>query len=110
MKASIAYYTGYNAITIGHADTITSLKNDASVNEQGKRACVFYEYAGDRADISLWSKLKIFIGKRLKPSAKTGDNKKNKKPVENLGAVYDYYYTYISELNEGQQFTFFKKD
>ncbi len=41
-----------------------------------KRACIFYEYAGDRTEISLWSEIKIFLGKRLNTVISTNANDK----------------------------------
>ena len=105
MKAGIAYYTGYNAITVGHADTVTSLKNDKLVNEQGERACTFYAYAGDRAEISRWSKIKIFIGKRVKRTRHSASGEKNA-DLADINSIYTYYYNYISELNAGDLFGF----
>jgi glycosyltransferase involved in cell wall biosynthesis len=106
LKAGIAYYTGYNAITVGHAETVTSLKNEKLVNEQGERACKFYEYAGDRAGISRWSKIKIFIGKRVKPGGNTAIDQQNFGAAD-MNSIYSYYYKYISEINAGDFFEFF---
>jgi len=109
LKANIAYYTGYNALSVGHPQTVSSLKNKKLTEEQGKRGCVFYEYEGDGAEIRPWSKIKIYAGKRLKPLTAKGI-KTADQPVEDIGAVYDYLYRYISELNNSQDFTFIKKN
>lgn len=105
LKANIAYYTGYNALSVGHPQTVTSLKNEKFINEQGKRACLFYQYAGDSAEISLWSKVKIFIGKQIR-SKKNSANIKDK-PVEDISLIYNYYYSQLSELNNGKNLIFF---
>jgi len=99
LKANITYYTGYNALSVAHPQTVSSLKNNKITDEQGKRGNIFYEYAGDQADINLWSKIKIFIGKKFYP-AKLANDEKNKAPVEDINAVYNYLYQYIRELND----------
>ncbi|HTD40652.1 MAG TPA: glycosyltransferase [Mucilaginibacter sp.] len=104
LKANIAYYTGYNALSIAHQETISSLKNDKLTDEQGKRGCVFYEYEGDSAEISLWSKIKIQAGKRLKPVKSNISAKDN--PLEEISSIYNYYYDFISELNQTAGFSF----
>jgi hypothetical protein len=108
LKANIAYYTGYNALSVAHSQTVSSLKNKKLIEEQGKRGCVFYEYAGDSAEISLWSKIKIQAGKRLKP-VKATDSVTMDKPVDDIDAVYSYYYDYLMELNNSQVFEILQK-
>lgn len=97
LKANIAYYTGYNALSVSHPQTVTFLKSNELADEQGKRACVFYEYAGDRAEISLWSKTKIFIGKLIY-RAKAAE-KIQAEPDQDIASIYDYYYRYLLEIN-----------
>jgi glycosyltransferase involved in cell wall biosynthesis len=106
LKASIAYYTGYNALSVAHTQTVSSLKNNKLVNEQSKRACVFYEYAGDRAEISLWSEIKILGGKLLH-RIKTVD-KAEERQFDDIHVIYNYYYRYLSDLNNGQNFNILK--
>ena len=66
LKAKIVYYTGYNAMSVAHPQTVSSLKDAKLVEEQGKRGSIFYEYKGDKADIGYWSKLKIMGGTLVK--------------------------------------------
>ncbi|MBB3057092.1 glycosyltransferase [Mucilaginibacter gotjawali] len=106
LRARISYYTGYNALSVGHVNTVTSLKNNRLVNEQGERACAFYEYAGDRAGISAWSKIKIFIGKRLKRAANANAQIPSV-DAAGMNSIYSYYYHYISEINDHNVFEFF---
>jgi len=108
LKSNIAYYTGYNALSVNHPDTVSSQKNSRLIQEQGKRGNIFYEYAGDGAEISLWSKIKIFAGKRLKPAKPTIAPAKDV-PAEEISVIYDYYYNYISELNNSQMFIILPK-
>jgi len=98
LKANIAYYSGYNALSVAHLQTVSSLKNTKITEEQGKRGCVFYEYEGDRAEISVWSEIKIYLGKLRHKIKKVGVEPKEE-PIEDIQAVYNYYYDYLSELN-----------
>lgn len=109
LKANIAYYTGYNALSVSHPQTVTSLKNDKLIAVQGKRGCMFYEYEGDNAGINLWSKIKIRAGKWLKPGNKTNLSD-NDQPVGDISSIYNYYYNYIKDLNDSQQFTVLQKN
>lgn len=108
LKANIAYYTGYNALSVAHPQSITSLKDTDKITKQGKRGEVFYEYAGDDTDISLWSKIKIFIGTRLS-SLKPNVTAKAAVTAEDVAMIYDHYYNHINQLNDSLQSTFIHK-
>jgi glycosyltransferase involved in cell wall biosynthesis len=108
LKANIAYYSGYNALSVAHPQTVSSLKNSKLIQEQGKRGCVFYEYAGDSAEISLWSKIKIGAGKRLKPVTEINVSTQVSTDEE-INAIYNYYYNYISEINNAEEFIILQK-
>ncbi len=99
LKANIAYYTGYNALSVAHPQTVSALKNNKLVDEQSKRACILYEYAGDRSEISVWSEIKIFAGKRLNTVISTNANANNE-AVGDINSIYNYYYKCISEMND----------
>jgi glycosyltransferase involved in cell wall biosynthesis len=107
LKANIAYYTGYNALSVAHPQSISSLKNEPLIVEQGKRGGLFYEYKGDRAEINAWSKVKIAAGKALKPVKRASE--KQTKVQEDIDFIYKYYYDHISEINESEEFTFLFK-
>jgi len=106
LKAEIAYYTGYNSLSVGHPETVTSLKNNELIKTQGQRGAAFYEYEGDGSDITLWSKIKIVIGKALYRIKTVSDA--SQPPVNDIDAVYGYYNDYILKLNCSQQFNFFR--
>ncbi len=108
LKANIAYYTGYNALSVAHPHSITSLKDNEKIAEQGKRGEAFYEYAGDSSDISLWSKAKIFLGSQLS-SLKPGEPAKPTVSAEDVVLIYDHYYDHINELNASVQGVFIEK-
>jgi len=104
LKANIAYYTGYNALNVAHLQSVTSLKNKKVINNQGRRACALYEYPGDSAEITLWSKTKIFVGKRLKRLKKATQVTKNTTD-EDIHLMYNHYYNFLNEVNNEQNFT-----
>lgn len=104
LKANIVYYTGYNALTVSHDQTVTSLKNEQLIINQGKKTGAYYEYAGDTAEISYWSKIKIAIGKLIyKKSQEKSDPDFNPKDI---GAIYDQYYRALADINAPDTFTF----
>jgi glycosyltransferase involved in cell wall biosynthesis len=105
LKANICYYTGYNALSVSHSQTVSSLKNDEVIADQGKKAAVFYGYEGDDAEISLWSKIKIFIGKRIYSNKADSDNSYNINQIE-IPAIYSALYSYIAEINNKEEGVF----
>jgi glycosyltransferase involved in cell wall biosynthesis len=109
LKANIAYYTGYNALSISHPGTITSLRNTKLITDQGNKGKVFYDYPGDNAEISIWSKIKISIGKLIY-SIKRHPNKGEHKVIDDMSKIYDHYYKSISEINKAGTFTFLKSN
>lgn len=108
-KANIAYYTGYNALSVAHPQTVSSSRNAKLIEEQGKRGGIFYEYEGDAADISAWSKIKIAAGALLKPARRSVETHAGASTAD-ITAVYDFYYNYLSELNNSEGFSFLLKD
>jgi len=108
LQANITYYTGYNALTVAHGETVTSLKDEKKIAKQGKRAEVFYEYAGDHASISYWSKLKIAVGKMLYKS-RAGESPLLLKEEE-IAVIYNHYDKYLTEINETGSFIFLDKN
>ncbi|HWZ16320.1 MAG TPA: glycosyltransferase [Mucilaginibacter sp.] len=108
LQACIVYYTGYNALSVAHAQSVSSLKNTAMITEQGKKGAGFYEYKGDRHEISLWSKIKIQAGKWLKSKKESGVIVKDE-PAEEMGFIYNYLYDHIAEVNNAQEFTFLEQ-
>jgi hypothetical protein len=108
LQARIVYYTGYNALSVTHAQSVSSLKNPGLITEQGKKGAIFYEYKGDRHEISVWSKMKIQIGKWLKSKNESGVIVKGE-PSEEMGFIYDHLYDHITEINTAQAFTFLEQ-
>ncbi len=105
LKANIAYYTGYNALSVYHNESITALKNEKKITDQGNRANVFYQYAGDTAGISNWSKLKIAIGKIVYAKRSKNDSSEQEKDIH---FIYEYFYKQLELINKNQEFKFIK--
>jgi glycosyltransferase involved in cell wall biosynthesis len=110
LQANIAYYTGYNALSVAHAQTVSSQKNKKLIEEQGERGCIFYEYAGDAAEISNWSKLKIGIGKLVYKSPGKNAAPTVDAAAEDIEATYHFYYGHLEKLNASQDFRFIEKN
>jgi len=107
LKANITYYTGYNALSVGHPQSVSALRDVAFIDKQAKRAETFYEYKGDKAEIKNWSKLKIFVGKTINydKSRPATDDSDESEPVD-LNIMYDHFYDYLSKINDSENFTF----
>ena len=109
LKANIAYYTGYNSMAVSTPGNVTSSANAAKLKIEGLIGKAKYGYAGDRSDISMYSELKIAIGKAI-------NYKGTKQPIQNnapqipafneLQAIYDSLYRLIEEYNKANNFSF----
>jgi len=107
LKANIAYYTGYNALSVGHPQSVSALRDVAFIEKQSKRAEIFYEYKGDKAEIKNWSKLKIFVGKTINyDKSRSGADPNNEDAQVELNVMYDHFYDYLSRVNDSENFTF----
>ncbi|RFZ82234.1 glycosyltransferase [Mucilaginibacter terrenus] len=105
LKASIIYYTGYNALSVAHEQSVTSHKNQQLVQDQGKLGMLMYNYAGDGAEISNWSKLKIFAGKKLYGKTQISSQQVALN-TDTLKEIYNSYYLYIDDCNMQDSFEF----
>jgi glycosyltransferase involved in cell wall biosynthesis len=65
LRASIAYCNSCMSLTVGTPGNVTSTSSKSILLREEEIGKVKYEYPGDRAEISNYSKLKIFIGKNL---------------------------------------------
>jgi glycosyltransferase involved in cell wall biosynthesis len=107
LRAKIAYYTGFNAMSIFHPNNVSSAVTRATLNLEGTRANAMYEYAGDNSDVSIFSKLKILIGKNLQelgiwqknPQIKNENNFSS----DSLEVIYDFCDRYINQANSDRQ-------
>lgn len=96
LKAKIVYFTGYNALSVGHVESVSANKNAKLVHQQGERARLMYNYKGDAAGITLWSKFKIKIGKALYAKNNTPADTTFKNDITE---AYSYFYLKINEIN-----------
>lgn len=95
LKANIVYFTGYTALTVGHPQTVTSSIKKEEIDDQSKRARIFYEYEGDESNINYWSKIKISVGKFIYAMRQTAPT--SAKEID-LQAIYDQYYNHLNSL------------
>ncbi len=106
LKANIVYYTGYNALSVFHPQTVSAQKDVKLLAEEGKRAGALYSYKGDRAEISFWSKAKIGAGKILFAKKSSAHISSGSYSEESLGMIFGDYYKRISELNNSESSEF----
>lgn len=104
LQAKIAYYTGYNSLTVHTPGNVTSLSTQEIFKNEARIAKVKYHYPGDEREISMWSKVKIFIGERLN-KIKTEKNLTTLDKKE-LATVYNKLYTVLEQKNCGGNFKF----
>ncbi|MES2377395.1 MAG: glycosyltransferase [Bacteroidota bacterium] len=110
LKTNIVYFTGYNSLTVAHAQTVTSSTNKKSLTNEGDKGAILYNYLGDNSETSNWSKVKIFIGKLVYERNKLVPPIINNPDEKSIGVIYDYYYTYINALNQSGSFVFLGQD
>ncbi len=106
LQAKIVYYTGYNALSVQHDQTVTALKDRKLIEAQANRAHVFYQYEGDMADVSLWSKFKIRAGKYLKRARPLPPVDKDQGLGIEMEVVYNRFYDYLNDKNQSGVFSF----
>lgn len=107
LKANIVYYTGYNALSVAHPGTATSKKNEKLIKLQGKKGGALYKYEGDRATMSLWSKIKIRGGKLLKRRKSQG---RLESAFPGMEDVYKFYYDNLAGINRHNEFQFIRSN
>lgn len=106
LRANIAYYTGYNALSVGTPGNVTSKTGEERLRREGKIGMEKYEYAGDRADISLYSELKIAVGKILfhkKYDPYADINQLKAIGNEELRQIYNSLYDHLEAYNQSHQ-------
>jgi glycosyltransferase involved in cell wall biosynthesis len=104
LQAGILYYTGFNALSIYSPVTVTHHTGNKRKKNEGERLSPMYEYAGDAAQIPLWSKIKVQIG-RWRDNL-TGNQKKLINRIQsqanevNLTEFYSTAYSLLRKENE----------
>ncbi|MCX2492580.1 glycosyltransferase [Pedobacter sp. PF22-3] len=105
LRANIVYYTGYNALSVFQEQSVSGLMKKDQITAQSKRAMAFYEYAGDDAEITLWSKIKIAVGKRIFSQAPSTASHER---IDNISQIYEQLYKEIDLINKAVKFEFIK--
>jgi glycosyltransferase involved in cell wall biosynthesis len=109
LKANIAYYTGYNSLSVSTPGNVSSQTNAARLKQEGLIGKTKYGYEGDRADISLFSEFKIAVGKAINYKAANNqaanDIPQLPAPGE-LIAIYHKLYEAVEDYNRRDDFIF----
>lgn len=107
LKANIAYYTGYNSLSVSTPGNVSSQTNAATLKQEGQIGKLKYGYEGDRADISLFSEFKIAVGKAINYKALNNLSDTPQLPAEDeLGAIYNKLYEEVEAYNRSDDFIF----
>ncbi|MEO6978896.1 MAG: glycosyltransferase [Mucilaginibacter sp.] len=109
LKANIAYYTGYNALSVGTPGNVSSQTNAARLKQEGLIGKTKYGYEGDRADISLFSEFKIAVGKAInyKAANNQATHEMPQLPApDELTAIYHKLYVAVEDYNRKDDFIF----
>ena len=111
LGAKIAYYTGFNTLTVHTPGNVSSLTTQQALKKEAKIAKVKYGYPGDRTEISLWSEIKIFIGINLNRFKKNAffiniNTNYNLPDEQELNNIYNQLYEILETENRGNTFSF----
>ncbi|WP_162499794.1 glycosyltransferase [Mucilaginibacter terrigena] len=108
LKAKIAYYTGYNSLSVATPGNVTSGASPQLLKYEGAIGMVKYDYAGDNAGISRFSRLKVWLGNtwhRLKTRQAPVSHPVLPDDAE-LEKIYASYYQILNEYNNTGTFHF----
>lgn len=105
LKAKIAYYTGNMALCVNTPGNITSTTSPETLSYEGEIGKLKYEYAGDGAEISLYSKFKIFIGKTLDKINQQKQQLPVHHSVKQREEIYESLYCQLSKKNSELEFS-----
>ncbi|MBS1525982.1 MAG: glycosyltransferase [Bacteroidetes bacterium] len=102
LRAGIAYYTGYNALSVTTPGNVSSTASKELFQKEELIGKTKYEYAGDGGDISNWSKIKIMLGTTYHnlAKAKTAAPAVVMPPEEELATIYASYYQTLEQENK----------
>ena len=106
LKARIAYYTGCNALSVDRPGNVTSARTKEIIKLQADIVKVKYGYEGDFARMSLWSKIKIAVGKMI-GYQKGKQAVKQKQAAGDLAATYEEFYSILEKYNREHTGDFF---
>jgi glycosyltransferase involved in cell wall biosynthesis len=110
LKANIVYYTGANALAVSTPGNVTSLTNRATLKKEALIGCTKYGYEGDNSDLSLYSKIKIGIGRVInykgKKIAASSAEGANMPLLTTKTEIYEYLYNALDDYNSTETFRF----
>ena len=109
LKLRIAYYTGYNSMAVSTPGNVTSTATKHVLQLEEKIGKLKYNYAGDKVDISLYSHIKITLGKwyyALITGKKMVAGLSSLPPDDELQAIYAIFYQKLDEHNQADNFDF----
>jgi glycosyltransferase involved in cell wall biosynthesis len=107
-KAKIAYYTGYNSLAVTTPGNVSSTTTKKQLQKEENIGKLKYGYSGDGADISFYSRIKIWIGStiyHLKNPRKTYPVL-NLPPENALEKIYSSYYKRLEDQNNAGDWEF----
>lgn len=110
LKATIVYYTGYNALSVATPGNVTSSANIGLLKYEEAIGKLKYDYAGDNAAISRFSRFKIWLGKKRDRLTKqhTSTEIANMPDESELQKIYASFYQALDEYNKKGTFNFIK--
>ncbi|WP_295668233.1 hypothetical protein, partial [uncultured Mucilaginibacter sp.] len=97
LKLNIIYYTGCNALPVATPGNVTSTASKAVLKREEEIGMCKYGYRGDHADISLWSKIKIGVGKAIYKTNQGTDTRFNSDA--SLKELYHNLYQILQDYN-----------
>ena len=108
LNAKIAYFTGYNSISITTPGNVTSTQTKKQLQYEGMLGKTKYGYPGDEYYISTYSRIKIWIGwTRYRLAGKHKLNHDQEIPADSeLKKIYTDYYRRLEEVNKMDSYEF----
>jgi glycosyltransferase involved in cell wall biosynthesis len=108
LKAGIGYYTGFNALAVHTPGNVTSGTDAETREREAGIGRVKYGYPGDHADISNYSKLKIWAGKTYAglTSRNTTDTPVKEQAAGSAEDVYASFYRLLEEQDNAAKGNF----
>lgn len=109
LNAKIAYYTGYNSLSVATPGNISSTATDSLLKLEAAIGKAKYGYPGDGFDINIYSRIKIIIGKffwKLSSNYLQVTCEIAALPEKKLQECYSHYYSQLEEQNSKDKWEF----
>ncbi|MGZ3757423.1 MAG: glycosyltransferase family 2 protein [Mucilaginibacter sp.] len=105
LGAKIAYYTGFNSLSVATPGNVTSTATQQQLRYEETIGKLKYNYAGDGADISFYSRIKITIGTLLAKGRSKTKIVPLTSPIcpDELENIYAALYKKLSDQNATDQ-------